>query len=163
MRFLLLLLCGGFTAVVAPYVLFEARGELFPPDTDIQRAYQDAQEIFRTFFESWRTGQEPRLSEPVFEEPRLWSTAVVIGVAGQWFQAFITGGILGLLLINARPLTLAIIGAVLAFTLYSCTSVQVTHDFSPEAVRSIRLFTALYFVGLVAGFFTARSFRRTTV
>lgn len=163
MRFLLLLLFGAFTAVVVPYVLLEARSELFPPNTDVMRAYRDAQEIGGILLESWRTGQEPGASEPIFEEARLWSTAVVIGVAAQWFQAFLTGGILGLLLLNVRPVTLMVLGGFLAFALYSCASVNVTHDFSPEMVRGIRLFSALYFAGLLAGFFTARSFRPTTV
>lgn len=163
MRFLLLLLFGAFTALVVPYVINEARQDLFPPNTDVMRAYQDAQEIFRILLESWRAGQEPGTSQPIFEETRLWSTAVVVGVAGQWFQAFMTGGILGLLLLNVRPVTLLVLGGFLAFALYSCTSVKVTHDFSPEMVRGIRLFSLLYFVGLVAGFLTARSFRRTTV
>ena len=60
-------------------------------------------------------------------------------------------------------LVLLLVGGFLLFALYSCTSVKVTHDFSPETVRSIQLFSALYVAGLLAGFLTARSFRRTTV
>ena len=163
MRFLLLLLFGAFTALCVPYVIHEARSELFPPNTDVLRAYQDAQEIGRTLIESWRTGQEPRTSQPIFEETRLWSTAVVLAVAAQWFQAFMLGGIVGLVLLNVRPVTLVVLGAVFAFALYSCTSVKVTHDFSPETVRGIQLFSMLYVAGLLAGFFTARSFKKTTV
>lgn len=163
MRLPLLLLFGTFTALVAPYVLHEARSDLFPPNTNVVRAYQDAQEIGRILLESWRTEQGPGASEPIFEETRLWSTAVVLAVAAQWFQAFMTGGIVGLLLLNVRPVALLVLGGFFAFALYSCTSMRVTHDFSPETVRGIRLFSILYLAAALAGFFTARSFRRTTV
>lgn len=163
MRLLLLFLFGAFTALVAPYVIHEARSDLLPPNTDVMRAYRDAQEIGRILLESLRTGQEPGASEPIFEEGRLLSTAVVVAVAAQWFQAFMTGGILGLFLLNVRPIALLVLGGFFAFALYSCTNMQVTHDFSPETVRGIRLFSVLYIAGALAGFFTARSFRRTTV
>jgi hypothetical protein len=163
MRLLLLLLFGAFTALVVPYVLHEARPDMFPAGTEVLRAYQDAQEIARILLESWRMGQEPGASQPLFEETRLWSTTVVVSVAATWFQGFMLGGIVGLVLLNVRPVTLIVLGALFGFCLYSCTGVQVTHDFSAEMVTTIRLFAALQLAAALAGFLTARSFRRTTV
>lgn len=163
MRFLLLLLLAAGTALAVPYVLHEVRSDLFPAGTDVPRAYRDAREIVALLIEAVRTGQEPSVSEPIFEEGRLWSTAAVMAVCGVWFQGYLFGGILGLVLMKVRPLTLLLVGGFLAFSLYSCTSVRITHDFTPETITGIRLFSALQFAAALAGFFTARSFRRTTI
>ncbi len=163
MRFLLLLLLAAGTALAVPYVLHEMRADLFPAGTDVPRAYRDAREIVALLIDAFRTGQEPGVSEPIFEEARLWSTAVVMAISGVWFQGYLLGGIVGLFLLNVRPATLLVLGCLFAVGLYSCTSVRVTHDFTPETVTGIRLFSALQLAAALAGFFTARSFRRTTI
>ncbi|TDR85437.1 hypothetical protein [Enterovirga rhinocerotis] len=163
MRFLLLLLLAAVTALAVPYVLHEARSELFPPGTDVMRAFQDAREIAGHLIEALRTGEEPPVSQPLFEEARLWSTGAVMAVAACWFQGYVFGGIVGLILMNVRPVTLGLLGILFLFGVFSCTGVQVTHDFSAETVSVIRQFAALQLAAALAGFLTARGFRRTTI
>ena len=47
--------------------------------------------------------------------------------------------------------------------LYSCSRVQVTHDLAPESVQTIKRFFGLAVAAALAGFLTARSFRRIAV
>ena len=162
MRFLLLLLLAVGSALVMPYLVYGIQPDLMPGGGSVGDAWSDVRDIVRLVREAWGTGQEPAQSE-VWGEMRLARAASVAGVAAAWFVGFLPGGILGLVLINARPTTLAIVGAVLALTIYACTKVQVQHDLSPEAVSGFKRFFSLMLAAAPTGFFATRGIRTLSV
>lgn len=165
MRFLLLLLFAAASALAVPYLIHGARPGLFPAETDVSRAFADAQEVGRLLLETWRKSSDPMATtpEPPFSDARMWSMAAVLGVSAVWFEGFMLGGLIGLLLLRVSETTLAVLAVICTFALYSCTEMRVTHDFTPETVSIIRRFAALQLIAAIVGFIVARSSRRVTV
>ncbi len=161
MRLLMIVLIALGSAMAAPYVVLEQWPELLTRGGDVSRGFEDAQEIVRVLFESWRRGQDVSTAQPVFEETRLRVSVPVAVVAVAWLFGFLAGGLFGLLLSGLGRWPFLIVCGVLGGAAYSCTrTATVTTDLSPETVQLIRAGLLISLAALLAGLLTARGTRR---